>query len=243
MLYNRAYDLLQDDVLLQSRVTVSNRTHNGVELIVSSSNDRKKLVKAKQLLFTPPPSIQNLAPFGLNSDEIATLSTFMETWSFVAVARVPGTPSNTSVYYYAPDAGTNYLSIRDWPWSLILTSAPGVPADEYLFEIRFSTNYSISDADARKTITEAVQNLTASGTFSSTAGDTHTIDFVAVQNHNSIHWLQSASELCSGIVQDVYALQGQHSTWYTGGLWGADYTGNVWAFTDSVLPRLLASLG
>ena len=248
VLYDRAYNLLQDDVLLQSRVTVAHRSEDGVQLVVSSSDGSKKLVKAKRLLFTPPPSVKNLTPFGLSSKERATLSTFTGTWSFAAVARIPSIPSNTTIKFYAPAAATtNYLGIRDWPWTLSLQSAPGVPADEHLFEILFATNYSISHADAKNFITEAVQNLTASGTLSSTtsslSGSKHVVDFVAFVDHNSILWRQSAAALRSGIVHDVYALQGRHSTWYTGGLWSEDYTANVWAFTDTVLPRMLASLG
>jgi hypothetical protein len=136
------------------------------------------------------------------------------------------------------------IAIRNWPWTLILTSAPNVSKDEHLFRVLFATNYSISNTDAKKTITSAVQNITTSNTFTpiSTTGENYTIEFVAFVDHNSILWRQPRSELQAGIVQDLYALQGSHSTWYTGGLWSADYTGDVWAFTDTVLPKLLADL-
>ena len=240
VLYDRAYDLLKDDVLLQSRVTSGERSSDGVKLVVCGADGSKKLVKAKRLLFAPPPSLKNLAPFGLNANETDVLKTWAPTWSFAAVARIPGVPSNHSIYYYAPDAApSNYLGIRDWPWTLSLTSAPGVPANEHLFEVLFATNYSITHAEAKTTITAAIHNLTSSGPFPSSDS---TVDVVAFVDHNSIFWRQSAAELRDGIVQDVYALQGQHLTWYTGGLWSEDYTGNVWAFTDTVLPKLLASL-
>jgi len=243
VLYDRAYDLLKDDVLLQSRVKHGERSADGVKLVVQSKNGTRKLIKAKRMLFTPPPSVKNLAPFGLKANETAALSTFTGTWSFAAVVRVPAIPSGYSVNYYAPDASpSNYLGIRDWPWTLSLTTAPNVPADEHIFELLFATNYSISHAEAKQTITAAVQNLTISGTFpsNSTTGNC-TIEFLVFMDHNSILWRQSAAELRAGIVQDIYSLQGRESTWYTGGLWSEDYTGNVWAFTDTVLPKLLAS--
>jgi hypothetical protein len=246
VLYDRAYDLIQDDVLLQSRATIGERSTTGVQLVVESTNGTsKKLVKAKRMLFTPPPSVKNLAPFGLEANETAALSTFTGTWSFAGVARIPAIPSGYSVYSYAPDSTPdNYLGIRDWPWTMSLTSAPNIPADEHLFRVLFATNYSISHADAKKTIASAVQNITTSGTFppNSMTGGNYTIEFVAFADHNSILWRQSTSELRAGIVQDIYALQGRNSTWYTGGLWSADYTGDVWAFTDTVLPMLVADL-
>lgn len=182
VLYDRAYNLLQDDVLLNSRVTTGNRSDSGVSLEVQSKNGTsKKLIKAKRMLFTPPPSVQNLQPFGLEANETTALSTFTGTWNFAAVARVPAIPAGYSVYFYAPDADSNnYLGIRDWPWTLTLTTAPNVPADEHLFEVLFATNYSISHDEAKSIIASAVHNLTTSGTFpaNSTAGNS-TIGFVA----------------------------------------------------------------
>lgn len=59
--------------------------------------------------------------------------------------------------------------------------------------------------------------------------------------HMPMLWRQSPEQLREGIVQDIYALQGRKSTWVYRGLWSEDCMGNVWAFTDSLLPRLLAT--
>jgi hypothetical protein len=37
-------------------------------------------------------------------------------------------------------------------------------------------------------------------------------------------------------------LQGYKSTWYTGSVWGAPYSSTLWAYTDTVLLKLLADL-
>jgi hypothetical protein len=112
VLYERAYELIQDDVLLQSRVTIGERSSNGVQLVVESTNGTpKKLVKVKRLLFTPPPSVKNLAPFGLIGKEHAVLDTFARTWSFTGLARIPAIPSGYSIFTYAPDSTPdNYLA-------------------------------------------------------------------------------------------------------------------------------------
>lgn len=252
ILYARAYDLLYEDVVLQSRVTHGERSEDGVKLVVQSwvkdgTTKRQKLIKAKRMLFSPPPSVSNLEPFRLEPGEISALSTFTPTWSFGAVARIPAVTPPYTVSFYAPASDTkNYLGIRDWPWTLRLESAPDVPAEEHLFKVIFAANYSLSHAEAKETITAAVSNLTSgNGAFapdSSSGNATLPIEFLSFVDHNSILWRQSPSKLRSGIVQDIYALQGKHSTWYTGGLWSADYTGNVWAFTEDLLPRLVADL-
>ena len=88
-LYSQAYDLLHEDVLLESEATAVHRTDAGVSLTVSGKNGTRKLIKAKRLLFTPPPSTENLALYGLDANETAALGKFMKTWSFAAVARIP----------------------------------------------------------------------------------------------------------------------------------------------------------
>lgn len=99
VLYDRAYDLLQDDVLLNSRVAAGIRSDNGVKLVVSSPDGGRKLVKAKRLIFTPPPSVKNLESLGLSSDEKATLSTFTGTcpsWQWPACLASHPTPLSTT---------------------------------------------------------------------------------------------------------------------------------------------------
>ena len=239
-IYIRALDFLREDVLLQSRVTEAQREKDGVRLRVTDKDGHCQLICAKQLLFTPPPSTSNLAPFDLDAKETAPLSTWTDTYTFGAIARVPSIPINTTVYFTAPDAApSNPLNIRDWPYTISFASA-GV-ADEDLFEVLLSTNTSLSYGDAQGVIRDSIRDLVAGGTFEGATDDT--CEILSFYDHNSILWRQSVEELHAGIVQEVYSLQGYRSTWYTGGLWSEDYTGNVWAFTEELLPRMLAAMG
>ncbi|KAL9112239.1 MAG: hypothetical protein Q9227_003357 [Pyrenula ochraceoflavens] len=242
-LYNRALNLLRSDVMLQSQVVSSERTNSGVKLVVQGPNGHQKLIKAKRLLFTPPPSLDRLAPFDLDAKEKAPLTTWTGTWSFAAMARIPAIPgANTTVLFTSPSATpAKYLNIRDMPFTLSLASANQASPSEHLFEVLFATNYSISYADAKAAITAAVGKMTSSHGAFANATD-KSVEFVAFNDHNSVLWRQSPAQLKSGIVQDIYSLQGRRSTWYTGGLWSEDYTGNVWAFTEDLLPRMLKGI-
>lgn len=238
-LYIRALQLLKNDVLLQSRVVKAERNAQGVKLVVQDAKGNQKLIKAKRLLFTPPPSVDRLGSFDLDSKESAPLSTWTGTWSFAGVARIPSIPVNTTVTFTAPDAApSNYLNIRDMPYTLSLESS-GLPGED-LFEVLFATNYSISQADAKAKITEAVKQLTAGNAFPNAKN--RGIEFLAFVDHNSVLWRQSPKQLRAGIVQDIYSLQGYRSTWYAASLLSEDYTGNAWAFVEDLLPRLLKGL-
>ena len=243
-LYSQAYDLLHEDVLLESEATAVHRTDAGVSLTVSGKNGTRKLIKAKRLLFTPPPSTENLALYGLDANETAALGKFMKTWSFAAVARIPAITLERNYYWTSPAAVPDGpVGIRDGPWTLTVTAAPRVAAEEHLFEVLFASNDAYTYDQAKATITAEIQKAIQAGSVGARNGSTDcTVDFVAFVDHNSILWQQNATTLQEGIVQDVYKLQGRKSTWFAGGLWSEDYTGNTWAFTDTVIPRILESL-
>lgn len=244
-LYERAYDLLKDDFLLESEAYRVHRIDDGVALVVGGKNGSRKLVQAKQMLYTPPLSVRNLAGYGLEANETAVLMTFTDTSSFAAVARVSAIPADLNVYWASPDAvPDNQLGIRDGPWTLLLTVAPRVPGDEHMFEVLFASDEPYMHAQAKAKIIAEVQQAIHAGAFGADNATTNSaVDLVAFADYSLILWRQSARTLRSGLVQDFYKLQGRKSIWFTGGLWAEDYSGNVWAFTDTVIPRILASLG
>ncbi|GAB7363668.1 hypothetical protein MBLNU230_g4238t1 [Neophaeotheca triangularis] len=243
LLYSRALQLLNSDVLLNTHVIAGERTDAGVKLLVHSpARGSKKLIKARKLLFTPPPSLANLSPLCPDAAETAALTTWTPTWSFVGVARIPSLPANISVNYFSPQAApADYLAIRDWPWTLRLDSRG--PAGAGLFRVLFSTDFAVTHDEAKGMVVEGVGALFKEGGSFAGSGSDDDVEFVAFADHNSVLWRQSPEILRQGFVRDLYALQGRRSTWFTGNLWSGDYSGNVWAFTEDLLPRLIRSLG
>jgi hypothetical protein len=65
---------------------------------------------------------------------------------------------------------------------------------------------------------------------------------VAMADHSGLGWNQTAEVLKEGFMQKLYGLQGYRGTWYTGGLWCPDFSSNVWAFTDTILPKIVEEL-
>lgn len=62
-----------------------------------------------------------------------------------------------------------------------------MPTEEHLFEVLFATNYSISYADAKATITTEVQKLYAGDVLDSPAAGCE-VEFRAFVDHNSVLW-------------------------------------------------------
>lgn len=96
LLYQRAYDLLKDDVFLNSAVEKAERGSSGIRLVVRSNNGKKQqLIKAKRGLWTPFPSQQNLMNFDQDEKEQQLFKTWAPEWSYVGVAEIPCIPENS----------------------------------------------------------------------------------------------------------------------------------------------------
>jgi hypothetical protein len=66
------------------------------------------------------------------------------------------------------------------------------------------------------------------------------LDWVAFRDHGPMHSGVSAQELKSGWMGRFYALQGRHSTWYTGAAWASPFQTELWEFNERLLPMMFA---
>ncbi|KAH7110978.1 hypothetical protein B0J13DRAFT_577250 [Dactylonectria estremocensis] len=68
------------------------------------------------------------------------------------------------------------------------------------------------------------------------------LGWLTFADHGAVHVRSSLEDLKAGFVQELYSLQGHLSTWYTGAAWSAQLHTPTWAFSDTVVPRLVESL-
>lgn len=236
VLYERALELLKPDVLLSSTVQDAMRTANGVELSVKQG-DTKYVIKARRVLYTAGPSLDNLAPFHPDEKETAIFSKWIPGAEFVAVLEASCLPENYSITYL-PSAAVpaDQLAIKDWPYSLRLDSTG--PPGQGLFRVIFGANYTVTKDEFTRLVLKSVKDIQNAGTVPSNCD----AEFKALSDHSRPSWPQSAEQLRAGFVQDLYDLQGYNDMWYTGYAWGAQYSSTVWAFTDTVLEKMLGDL-
>lgn len=235
VLYERALDLLQPDVLLSSTVQNTKQTVDSIELSVKQG-DTEYTIKARRVLFTAGPNLRNLAPFHLDDKALTVFSGWMEGGDFVGVMEAPCLPENSSITYLPKTAMNDPLALKDWPYSLRLDSTG--PSGLGLFRVVFGANHGISVDDFKQLSVESVQDIQNAGTVE---GECEA-EFKAISEHTRPWWPESADRMRAGFVQDLYALQGYQNMWYTGYAWAAPYSSTVWAFTDTVLERLLDDL-
>jgi hypothetical protein len=232
LLYSNAKRLLGNDVMLTSTVVDAARSDHGISLVVEDLQTKiRTQVVAKRLLVASQPSIDNLAVFTLDEQEKAVFSTWSYGTVYTAVLKTNLIPDNTSVSFVTPANSTS--AQKPYSFSITWNGVSGY------FWIIFSAKENLSASEAKKAIVAEMNTLYDGGAFPPIGSSTPTAEVVAISNHSSVGWGQSVKQLKAGFLQDLYALQGHKNTWYTGGLWCPDYSSNVWAFTDTVLPKLL----
>ncbi|KAK2014591.1 FAD dependent oxidoreductase [Colletotrichum eremochloae] len=223
--YDKAGAFLGSDVLYSSIVVSSNRTDEGVTAVVAHPTGRK-LIKAKKLLITIPPTLKNLAPFDLDDSETSVFKQWQDVPYYVGVISKSGLPDLTNylnVDVTAPDA----LPHTPFVWRLETVGVPGYQTVKVIGER--------DSAKAQGLVTDAVRKIEASANGTSTSG----VSFSAWKMHSDLQLHVSPEAIKAGFYRDLYALQGKRSTHYTGNAWCSDYSPLLWAFTDSrVLPYL-----
>ena len=105
-LFEKALTFLGSDVLLSSTVSSAKRSNSGIELVVNTPNG-KKLIKAKKLLVTAPPKLNNVQPLGLDNKEQGIFSKLTSKGLYLQL--FDGTGLQTGVRYYnAKVSSDNY---------------------------------------------------------------------------------------------------------------------------------------
>ncbi|RSL77228.1 hypothetical protein CEP51_009254 [Fusarium floridanum] len=239
-IYDAFAKKLGKDVLYSTTVVSSKRTKNGVNLIAKTSSGRFVKIKAKRLLLSIEPTKSNLAPFDIDKKENKVFSKFDYTRLYTGIVSNPSLPKNYSLTNLPETAApSNFLALPDLPL-LARFEWIGTDATEELFRIMVIGDRNFDSKDAKKLVQTNFDTLVKSGAVE--ASDSAKIKFVAYAQHGPMHMHTSVKEMKKGFIQDLYALQGLRSTWWTGGAWVANFQTHLWWFNDLLLPRLVQGL-
>ncbi|KAJ5647328.1 FAD/NAD(P)-binding domain-containing protein [Penicillium lividum] len=229
-IYDHATQILGQDVLLNSTVvSTTKRDSNGVEFTVRTPTGYQK-VKAKKLLITIPPTLDNLRPFNLNRHESTIFSKFMSTGYYTSLVNNTGLPPNFTSYSASPDTQQN---IPKLPGVYLVTGT----AIDGIFDIKYGSPSPLPDKDVQREILSYVTKLQDNGIAEKVPGNP---EFVAYKSHAPFELTVSRDDIEDGFYLDLYSLQGYLNTWYTGAAFHTQDSSMLWNFTSSyVLPGLL----
>ncbi|KAI8940626.1 hypothetical protein NX059_001898 [Plenodomus lindquistii] len=222
--YDKAAAYLGNSVLFESKVEQTTRGNNSVSVVVQTPNGRKH-IKAKKLLVTIPPTIDNLAGFDITPAETALFTQWKRVPYFVGVIRNTGLPDLTSFYNVDLSQATGFPEGK-FVWRIETVGVPGYLTVKVVGE---------PDSDAaQQLVKDAVSRIGKNYGVT-----TSTTEFAAWGEHKNLQLNVDPAAIAAGFYADLYALQGQGSTFWTGNAWASDYSPLLWAFTEKrVLPLL-----
>jgi len=228
LLYESAQRVLGPDVLYNSTILDVERTDASVSIIVKTPT-KLILVKAKKLVFAIQPKLENLGFLDLSPNETALFGQFISSQYLGSVIQNTGIPSNISLVAHSPDLPLN------------IPLPPNIYGIEPSGVANLSTAFYLSTGNL--TQEEIEQNILADIKKLQIPGKVNTKPkFVAASVHQPFELRVSPEAIANGFYRDLYALQGQKSTFYISATFHAQDSSLIWRFTESLLPSIIASL-
>ena len=227
-LYVKARAELGNDALLGSRVLATERDALGYARVLVRTPTGVRVVRARKLLVTIPPKLDNLAGFDLDGTEAALFAQWRNSGYYTGLLRGTGIPDNVSVTNIG--AGTPYgLPALPAPYAISPTGVPGLHA------VKYGSPRQLPEAQVKADILASVRRLRAAGTI-----DAGTPGFAVFASHSPFELTVSPAAVRAGFYRKLYALQGRNRTFYTGAAFHTHDSSMLWQFTEALLPRLAA---
>ncbi|RDW92245.1 hypothetical protein BP5796_01639 [Coleophoma crateriformis] len=228
LLYQSAQAVLGKDVYFNSTVMTMDRSGRDHATIVVKTPTGMVEMQCKKIVFTIPPKLNNLHGFDLSHNETKLFQKFKNTGYYTGLVRNSGIPDNTSVTNIGADTRFNSPTLP----GLYGLSQVGIPG---LVDFKYGGASSLSDAFVKQDILAATKRLQVVGKNESAEPE------VAVfYSHTPFECHVSAEEIKNGFYKKLIALQGQRRTWYTGGAFHTHDSSLLWAFTEELIPSILA---
>jgi hypothetical protein len=229
-LYLKAEALLGDNVLYGSTMITAERSAYDLQKVTVQTPTGVKLIKAKTLLITIPPILDNLTPLDLSDKERDVFKQWEYTTYYTGVVR-DGIPDNVTLTNTDPEA------LYDIPPPPFIQNFDfsGIPG--------LHTFGSVSDTPQTQAQVEAIilseiTGMATAGTFSAS-----TPSIEVISSHTPTQLRVSVESIENGFYNDLYDLQGQQGTFWTGAAWAPDDSSLLWAYTEEfVFPELLGAL-
>ena len=229
--------LAADSLWLNSKVIHTTRKNNGVQLVVQTPKGLK-YISAKKLLMAIPPRVEALKTFDLRQNEKDIFSKLLATGYYSALLNNTGLPAGTSFANTSPEKPYGIPQVPA-AFTIGASAIPGISI-AYFGTTASRSTYPFSDDYVKSQMVGTIKRLQAANpqTFNQSNPA-----FYYYTSHAPYSIQAKAEDIKAGLYANMYALQGQASTFWTGAAWRAEDSSNIWRYNQEfVLPALLKSL-
>ncbi|KAL8784377.1 MAG: hypothetical protein Q9195_009073 [Heterodermia aff. obscurata] len=233
-LYENAEIELGGDALLSSSVLRMNLSANDHVDVTVQTPSGPKLIRAKKILSTIPPVLENLNGFDLNATELSVFDKFRyHTW-YVGLLQNSGIPDNLTLFNYGLSNEEPYnLAVLPAAYDLYATRVPGL--HYFTFGLNDSETH-FTESQIRTNILFSIARMRARNILPpSPAAELKILNLTA---HTPYEVYVSSEEIGKGFYTKLFELQGQRNTYWSGAAFVTHNSAAVWNYTDSVVERM-----
>lgn len=236
-LYRAAEKRFEADqsVIVKSQIKKVKRSADGVQVWIKTP-EGKVLVKAKKLVLAIPPTLENLQRIGLDLT-LKEKRLFKKFKGFLYGSTVfthPGIDPSKAFTNVGEDTPYNLLKL---PGSFSIgTLAAGNITTNKISAYFGGLDPKLPDDDIKRLVKGELDNLAREGNIPE--GET---DFVYFGNHSPYHLHVSPNDVRRGFYKELYALEGQKNTFWTGAAFVDNDSTLIWTWTESYLLQLILS--
>ena len=218
-----------------STVTKVGRSHEPVQIFVTTPWGRK-VIRARKLVLAIPPKISALEPFvDLSQRERDIFGQFNNSYLYASLVANSGIPVNASLANVDLAAT---LGIPPEP-GIFLTEPSGVNNDHIVL---YGSPSSKTDDEVRANIVASLARWKRASNQS--VNPLHEPEIVAFKSHSPYFLTVPVEAIQDGFYDRLNSLQGERNTYYTGAAWQTSDSTAIWEFTETkILPLIVSFLG
>ncbi|EMD61333.1 hypothetical protein GGP41_003963 [Bipolaris sorokiniana] len=226
--------LASNSLLLSSRVVKTARVSkiDGRVRVLVQTPEGTRLVIAKKILITAPPTLDNLAPLDTSGDELKLFTQFTSINYFTTIVK-NAFPGNASVRNLALDRP---FAIPPMPAIINIQPTVNPAYNQIFYGTKFGQDITLDQAKAA--ILADLNRYRAVNGITGPAPE-----FMVASGHNPYNLMVGAEATRNGFYKKLYGLQGKRNTFWASATFRAHDSSATWAYiSQSVLPALLAYL-
>lgn len=228
-IFQNAQAVLGPDVFLSTNATDIQRKSAEVNICLDTPTGQK-LLNAKTLFITVPPTLNNMEVFDLSSHERNLFAQFQSVGYYVSLVRIPGLLSATNVSVWVNINPETPLNQPVLP--ALYRVMPTNAKDAYVVE--YGSQGDIPADDVKEGILGSVRRLMQHAGLGNQKPE-----ILAFDSHTPYKLHVEADAIKSGFYRNLYALQGRRNTFWSGAAFHTYQSSLLWIFTREIVDMMM----
>ncbi|KAL4733641.1 hypothetical protein BDV11DRAFT_199680 [Aspergillus similis] len=221
----------ESNILYRSTAIQTTRNLSGVQVVAQSADGVRKLIRARKLLISFPPILPQLRGFDLGDTEVSLFRKWIYTPYYAAVIKDSGIPDGLNVVNTDPSQPGSF-PVSPYECIMDYSDVAGY------YRTRLVGNESFTEEDAKQLVLDDLKRMGDAGTYPINENP----QIIAFESHWPTSIMVPVDDVRNGYYRELYALQGQRSTYYTGNAFYSDYSNLLWNYTRSIVDMMTAEL-